>query len=244
MLRDPFRNDLLIGSVNVPTLIVHGTKDIVVPIRFGEKLFALANPPKEFWRVEGAVHLALGERLADTLDWIAERFLNRRPKEGNLGRDGDRHGGELELHRNRSSKDVQDRAVRVNHLFELRQFLLARRALQRHDSLHPRETRTHALVDGKKSPQVAVELDRTLSSDAERCCVSAVCNLLACRQRRQDQLHRIRTGVRAAKRGRLVDRQRELANFGLAAEVLDLLKSTEKTAFALAHPRADWPASR
>ena len=71
LLRDPFRNDLLIGSVDAPTLIVHGTKDRVVPIRFGEKLFALANPPKEFWRVEGAVHLALGERFAETLDWIA-----------------------------------------------------------------------------------------------------------------------------------------------------------------------------
>ena len=71
LLRDPFRNDLLIGSVNAPTLIVHGTKDIVVPIRFGEKLFALANAPKEFWRVEGAAHLAMGERLAETLDWIA-----------------------------------------------------------------------------------------------------------------------------------------------------------------------------
>ena len=53
LLRDPFRNDLLIGSVTAPTLIVHGTKDGVVPIRFGEKLFALANPPKDFWRVEG-----------------------------------------------------------------------------------------------------------------------------------------------------------------------------------------------
>ena len=72
LLRDPFRNDLLIGSVNAPTLIVHGTKDVVVPIRFGEKLFALANPPKEFWRVEGAAHLAMGERLAETLDWIAQ----------------------------------------------------------------------------------------------------------------------------------------------------------------------------
>jgi uncharacterized protein len=41
-----------------------------VPVRFGEKLFALANPPKAFWRVEGAGHLALGERLADVLDWI------------------------------------------------------------------------------------------------------------------------------------------------------------------------------
>lgn len=70
LLRDPFRNDLLIGSVKAPTLIVHGTKDVVVPIRFGEKLFALANPPKEFWRVEGAAHLAMGERLAETLDWI------------------------------------------------------------------------------------------------------------------------------------------------------------------------------
>jgi uncharacterized protein len=71
LLRDPFRNDLLIASVNAPTLIVHGTADTVVPIRFGEKLFALANAPKEFWRVEGAVHLAMGERLADVLDWIA-----------------------------------------------------------------------------------------------------------------------------------------------------------------------------
>jgi uncharacterized protein len=72
LLRDPFRNDLLIGSVKAPTLIVHGTKDGVVPIRFGEKLFALANPPKQFWRVEGAIHLAMGERLAETLDWIAQ----------------------------------------------------------------------------------------------------------------------------------------------------------------------------
>jgi fermentation-respiration switch protein FrsA (DUF1100 family) len=71
LLRDPFRNELLIGSVQAPTLIVHGTKDAVVPIRFGEKLFGLANSPKDFWRVEGAAHLAMGERLADTLDWIA-----------------------------------------------------------------------------------------------------------------------------------------------------------------------------
>jgi hypothetical protein len=71
LLRDPFRNDLLIGSVKAPTLIVHGTKDRVVPIRFGEKLFALANPPKELWRVEGAAHLAMGERLAEVLNWIA-----------------------------------------------------------------------------------------------------------------------------------------------------------------------------
>jgi fermentation-respiration switch protein FrsA (DUF1100 family) len=72
LLRDPFRNELLIGSVKAPTLVVHGTRDAVVPIRFGEKLFGLANSPKDFWRVDGAAHLAMGERLADTLDWIAQ----------------------------------------------------------------------------------------------------------------------------------------------------------------------------
>jgi fermentation-respiration switch protein FrsA (DUF1100 family) len=71
LIRDPFRNDLLIGSVDAPVLMVHGTKDRVVPFRFGEKLFALASPPKEFWRVEGAVHLAMRERFPETLDWIA-----------------------------------------------------------------------------------------------------------------------------------------------------------------------------
>jgi uncharacterized protein len=72
LLRDQFRNDLLIGSVHAPSLIVHGTNDAVVPIRFGEKLFALANEPKLFWKVEGANHLAMGQRFDQTLDWIAK----------------------------------------------------------------------------------------------------------------------------------------------------------------------------
>lgn len=71
LIRDPFRNDLLIGSVSAPILMAHGTDDRVVPIRFGEKLFKLAGAPKAFWRVEGASHLALGERFADALAWIS-----------------------------------------------------------------------------------------------------------------------------------------------------------------------------
>jgi hypothetical protein len=81
--------------------------------------------------------------------------------ERDLRGDGDRYGRELKLHGNGSAKDVQDRAVRINHRFQLRQFLLARGALQRHGSLHPGETRSHPFVNGKKAPQVenAVELD-------------------------------------------------------------------------------------
>ena len=40
----------------MPLLILHGTADAVVPFRFGEKLFALANEPKRFVRFEGGGH--------------------------------------------------------------------------------------------------------------------------------------------------------------------------------------------
>ena len=82
------------------------------------------------------------------------------------GGDCDRYGGDLDLHGNRSAKNVQNRAMRVNNLFELRQLLFAGRALQRHGSPHSGETRTHPFIDGKKSPEVenALKLAETLSS--------------------------------------------------------------------------------
>ncbi len=42
--------------MSVPILIVHGTRDNVVPFAFGERLFALANEPKRFVRIEGGGH--------------------------------------------------------------------------------------------------------------------------------------------------------------------------------------------
>lgn len=40
-----------------PLLILHGTKDKVIPFRMSEALFARAQEPKTFWAVEGADHL-------------------------------------------------------------------------------------------------------------------------------------------------------------------------------------------
>ena len=91
-----------------------------------------------------------------------------------FGGDGDRFGDELDLHGNRRAKNVQDRAMRVNNLFELRQLLVARRAFQRHGSPHSGETGTHPFTDGKKSPQVenALMLDRdAIERNAKRRCV-------------------------------------------------------------------------
>jgi hypothetical protein len=127
--------------------------------------------------------------------------------------------------------------MRINNLFELRQRLFAGRTFQRHGSPHSGETRTHTFIDGKKSAEVenALKLDRdAVERNAKRRRVSAVRDLLACRQPRQDQLPRIRTSIRAAESRRLVHRQRELANPGLAPKILNCRESIEKTAFALA----------
>jgi fermentation-respiration switch protein FrsA (DUF1100 family) len=60
LMRDPFRSDQRIARVKVPLLVMHGTDDQSVPIRFGERLFALANDPKRFVKIPGGGHEDLG----------------------------------------------------------------------------------------------------------------------------------------------------------------------------------------
>ncbi len=70
LMLDQFRSDLLIKNVHAPALMVHGSADGIVPISSGEKLFALANEPKKFIRIEGGEHLALGTIVPQVLEWI------------------------------------------------------------------------------------------------------------------------------------------------------------------------------
>ena len=56
LMRDPFRSDQRIARVTAPLLIMHGTRDDVIPISFGERLFALAHEPKQFVRFPGGGH--------------------------------------------------------------------------------------------------------------------------------------------------------------------------------------------
>jgi hypothetical protein len=72
LMRDQFRSDHKIGKVSAPLLIVHGTADRTIPIRFGEKLFALANQPKTFIRLQGVGHPALESAFPEVLQWIDE----------------------------------------------------------------------------------------------------------------------------------------------------------------------------
>lgn len=59
IMKDRFLSRDWIGKVHAPVLIVHGDADTVIPIAQGEKLFALANEPKQFVRIPGGQHSTL-----------------------------------------------------------------------------------------------------------------------------------------------------------------------------------------
>ena len=75
-MRDTFRSDERIAMVAAPIFIRHGERDSIVPIRFSERLFALAREPKRF------VRLPLGEH-SDLDDYggieAVKRFLAELP---------------------------------------------------------------------------------------------------------------------------------------------------------------------
>jgi len=73
---DRFRNIDKIKKVHCPILIIHGTKDMVIPLAHGEKLFEAANEPKlKFW-VEGAGHNDLFWAAGDNYWEIINEFTN------------------------------------------------------------------------------------------------------------------------------------------------------------------------
>jgi hypothetical protein len=45
-----------VGSLSVPLFVAHGDRDEIVPYPLGERLFAAANEPKQFFRARGFHH--------------------------------------------------------------------------------------------------------------------------------------------------------------------------------------------
>jgi uncharacterized protein len=56
MMKDSFRSDQRIAKVTVPVLVMHGARDQIVPIGFGERLYALIKAPKKFARFPDGNH--------------------------------------------------------------------------------------------------------------------------------------------------------------------------------------------
>jgi len=75
-----------IVRVRAPILIVHGSRDAVVPFFMGQQLFEAAREPESFFPIEGAGHNDIvevgGERYLERLrEFIGERIV-RRASEG------------------------------------------------------------------------------------------------------------------------------------------------------------------
>jgi fermentation-respiration switch protein FrsA (DUF1100 family) len=64
LMKDKFCSDERIASVAAPLLVMHGEQDRIVPIHFGEKLFALAREPKRFVRFPQGGHVDLDDHGA------------------------------------------------------------------------------------------------------------------------------------------------------------------------------------
>ena len=68
MLKDRFESINVASKVNTPTLVVHGTKDEVVPFVQGQKLFAAIAARKTFITITDAGHVsASGDFLAQRI---------------------------------------------------------------------------------------------------------------------------------------------------------------------------------
>jgi hypothetical protein len=72
LIKDKFRSDERIGRLTAPLLVMHGEQDRIVPIRFGEKLFALAREPKRFVRFPQGGHVDLDDHGATK---VVQAFL-------------------------------------------------------------------------------------------------------------------------------------------------------------------------
>jgi uncharacterized protein len=68
LMQDQFRSKDHIAAVTAPLLVLHGTKDRVIPFALGQDLFAAANEPKQFIALAEAGH----EALFDPATWAQE----------------------------------------------------------------------------------------------------------------------------------------------------------------------------
>jgi fermentation-respiration switch protein FrsA (DUF1100 family) len=76
LMKDAFHSDERIGRVSAPLLVLHGEQDRIVPIRFAERLFALAREPKRFVRFADGGHVDLDDHGA--ID-VVRNFLAELP---------------------------------------------------------------------------------------------------------------------------------------------------------------------
>ncbi len=61
LMKDQFRSDLRIQEATAPVLVLHGARDDVIPIAYGERLYGLIRSPKRFIRFRDGGHVDLDD---------------------------------------------------------------------------------------------------------------------------------------------------------------------------------------
>lgn len=74
---DAFDNVSKITKLKAPLLIVHGTRDRVIPITMGQKVYERAPSEKKFHTIEGASHNDLSSRFAKVYWEAITAFMHR-----------------------------------------------------------------------------------------------------------------------------------------------------------------------
>lgn len=76
LMRDRYHSDRRIGSVTAPLLIMHGERDQVIGIAFGERLYNLARDPKRMVRFPKGIHEDLDDHgaIEAVKTFLAETF--------------------------------------------------------------------------------------------------------------------------------------------------------------------------
>jgi fermentation-respiration switch protein FrsA (DUF1100 family) len=74
LMKDQFRSDERIARVKEPVLVLHGDRDTIIPIEFGQRLFALVPGVKRFALFPGGAHEGLDAHgaLIEAKKFIAE----------------------------------------------------------------------------------------------------------------------------------------------------------------------------
>ena len=80
LARHRFDNEAKINKVRAPLLILHSPSDEIIPFAHGQKLFELANEPKQFVELVGSHndgYVATGERYVETIDRFLTPYVPR-----------------------------------------------------------------------------------------------------------------------------------------------------------------------
>lgn len=77
-----YDSETRIKEIEAPLLMLHGSRDQIVPLELGKKLFQQANEPKNFVLLEGAGHNDIesvsGQTYLEAIDTFVEHHSNRK----------------------------------------------------------------------------------------------------------------------------------------------------------------------